>query len=594
MKNSVCLLESTVKDAELLTFTVDGKEFTADLTEFQEKHVLTLSQNWKSAKAWYEKLEVNGSRYYVYCRDGKLYFSYQLNKAWRKKSLLFSLLTKKQAIFWGLYSDIENVFPGCDNVYLNDKIVGQIKRPFKFWKFKHFAVVKVNLKDVFVSGEIHNNVCIGDKKGNKLPIHLRKRHAGMNYYVRKRIDNRYIIVRSTVKSSSIKIVNIVMQPEYTFVNTFKNNLACFISKIIGKKNIVLMFEKETNKANESGYYVFSKIMERKNLKAKVFFVINKGSGDFEKVKSAYPKNVVKKYSFKHYLYIYLSRYFVSSELSNHVINPRLYIRNINKEIATKPLVFLQHGIMFSKPIDGIAAAGFSKDNENTNYYKSVISSDLEATQFYKKGFTDEDLIKCGLPKFDVSYQNSNADKIMFMLTYRHWEEALVMNPDTIKDTTYYKVCIEAIKEFEKRGLLDKLLISCHPKFADCLADVDPAYENIIEKDINRGLENCKVFITDYSSASYDAHYRGAYIIYYWAEKDYLIENYGAVPPVDETNCDGVPVYSVNELLDEVENAIKKNYVMDEKYEERYKKINEFSDGKNGERLVDELVRLNII
>ena len=44
----------------------------------------------------------------------------------------------------------------------------------------------------------------------------------------------------------------------------------------------------------------------------------------------------------------------------------------------------------------------------------------------------------------------------------------------------------------------------------------------------------------------------------------------------------------------LENAIKKNYVMDEKYQERYKKINEFSDGKNGERLVDELIRLNII
>lgn len=34
--------------------------------------------------------------------------------------------------------------------------------------------------------------------------------------------------------------------------------------------------------------------------------------------------------------------------------------------------------------------------------------------------------------------------------------------------------------------------------------------------------------------------------------------------------------------------------MDQKYEERYKAINEFSDGKNGDRLISELVKLKII
>ena len=103
-----------------------------------------------------------------------------------------------------------------------------------------------------------------------------------------------------------------------------------------------------------------------------------------------------------------------------------------------------------------------------------------------------------------------------------------------------------------------------------------------------------MFITDYSSASYDAHYRGAYIIYYWADKDYLIEQYKAIPPINETNCDGVPVYSPEELVKEVQNAIDKNYIMDVKYEENDRKINEFHDGKNGERLINELIKLKIL
>ena len=73
-------------------------------------------------------------------------------------------------------------------------------------------------------------------------------------------------------------------------------------------------------------------------------------------------------------------------------------------------------------------------------------------------------------------------------------------------------------------------------------------------------KECHKVITDYSSASYDAHYRGAYIIYWWAEKDYLIDK----------------------------------YQMDKKYENRYKKINEFHDGKNYKRLIEELQQLNII
>ena len=81
---------------------------------------------------------------------------------------------------------------------------------------------------------------------------------------------------------------------------------------------------------------------------------------------------------------------------------------------------------------------------------------------------------------------------------------------------------------------------------------------------------------------------------YWEERDYLIENYQAIPPVNEENCDGVPVFSIEELMSEVKKAIANNYVMDPMYEERYKLINEFSDNKNGERLIKELKELEII
>jgi len=219
---------------------------------------------------------------------------------------------------------------------------------------------------------------------------------------------------------------------------------------------------------------------------------------------------------------------------------------------------------------------------------------LEATQFYKCGFEDEDLIKCGLPKFDLAKMDDDADKIMVMLTYRYWEESFVMDEDAIKETTYFKAYMRILEAFDKNGLLDRLIISCHPKFTDFLNNLNPKYAKCVENDIAKGLAESKIFITDYSSASYDAHYRGAYIIYYWEEKDYLIKCYRAIPPINENNCDGVPVFSPEELVEEVKYAISNNYIMDEKYEKRYSKINEFHDGKNGDRLLDELSDLDVI
>ena len=579
---------------KFLIIKYNNQTFKINIRDIKKKKLILLSDNYKNAdENYYENILVEDIKYYIFNKKNKLYITNNLNKIFRRKSHLHSIITKKYFIFYGIYSDIRNKYQNCDNIYLNDKVIGQIKRPFRKWKLKHLAIIKIPIEEILSSGIIHNEVSIGDDKGNSKDISLKKKYKGINYYGRRRIDDNYLLIRSTINSGSIRLVNLPMQEEYETKNMIKNNVAHFFSKLMKKENMILMFEKETNKANESGFYVFEKIMGLKNLKTKVYFIINKNSSDFNKVFDRYPNNTIIKYSFKHYLYIYISKYFMSSELSNHVINPRLYIRNLNKEIAKKPLIFLQHGIMFAKPVDNPAATGFKKDNTTVNFYKCIISSDLEATQFYKLGYTDNDLIKCGLPKFDVSKQKKDANKIMLMLTYRYWEEGMVLNPELIEKTTYYQTYLKIIKAFEKNNLLDRLIISCHPKFVEVLQRVFDDKVNI-EPDINKGLEESKIFISDFSSASYDAHYRGAYIIYYWEEKDYLIENYKAIPPIDETNCDGVPVYNEDELIAEVTKAIKNNYKMSKKYEDRYKKINEFHDNKNYVRLIDELKKLGVL
>ena len=587
----------------------DGEEYVyvdfesiflrVNLNLFEEYNNIRLSEQPTSTpSSLIDVINIDGTKYYLYTsKSNILYLTNNVNKYCKVRQNLKCKVTDDYVCFYGLFSDITHKIEGFDKILLNGEVVGQVKRRSSEKKLKDYAIIKIAMKDILESERIHNNLRIGKSQDLSVPVLMKTHHEGMNYWVKKKVGDNLIIVRSIINGFKIRITNIKFEEEYKKVNMIKDSFAFALSKLIGTRNINLMFEKETNRACESGFYAFEKIMEKQKhekLKSKTYFVIDKNSEEYPRLKSLYGKNIIEKYSFRHYLYIYLCRYFISSELSNHVINPRLYIRRLNECIRTKPLIFLQHGIMFSKPVDNPAAANFRKDNETVNFYKNVISSDLEATQFYKCGFEDEDLIKCGLPKFDLAKLDDDADKIMVMLTYRYWEESFVMDEEAIKETTYFKAYMRVLEAFEKNDLLDRLIISCHPKFTDFLNNLNPKYAKCVENDIAKGLAESKIFITDYSSASYDAHYRGAYIIYYWEEKDYLIKCYRAIPPINENNCDGVPVFSPEELIEEVKYAIANNYVMDEKFEKRYSKINEFHDGKNGDRLLDELSNLDVI
>ncbi|WP_259342252.1 CDP-glycerol glycerophosphotransferase family protein [Mammaliicoccus sciuri] len=108
------------------------------------------------------------------------------------------------------------------------------------------------------------------------------------------------------------------------------------------------------------------------------------------------------------------------------------------------------------------------------------------------------------------------------------------------------------------------------------------------------MKEARIFITYYSSIIYDAIYRGAYPIFYWKEKDELIKNYKAIPPVNEENAPGEIAYNEKELIEYVNKAIDKNYEVNEDIKEKYIKINEFNDNKNTKRVIEELTAEKVL
>ena len=278
--------------------------------------------------------------------------------------------------------------------------------------------------------------------------------------------------------------------------------------------------------------------------------------------------------------------------SNILRSNNKYLR---KNINEKKFVFLQHGIIFMKNL-GINST-FIKGREAEPDYM-VVSSDYEKEVVIDMlNLPEERLLKTGLVLYSkLGYKhitNSSEDYITIMYTWKPYEEYL----SNFEDSTYYNNLIEVYQMLVKYIDKDKIRIVAHPKVFDLLESTD--LNNIIWKDsISSCLESTKLLITDYSSVCYNAFYQGAGVLFY--QPDLLLyekENGKLIPNDDEYI--GKRAFNINELENIIKNSIINNSIIlekirNKKYEENYSKINEFSDGKNADRLVKELKKLNII
>lgn len=482
-----------------------------------------------------------------------------------------------------------------DTLYLqndNNKI-GKIHRPFRKIKvLNQIGYAKVPYDSLLKLNRIHTNLLAGTDKKAIHNVSLKQGSKSVKTNSIKKYKNQLMVARNNL-ASNLSLTSIPFSDEYTKENRLKNFIAGMLNKPSKEKNINLFFEKKSERAEESAIKVFDLVHKLDNLKSENYFILSRNSPYFDELKEKYGDKLIEKYSYQHYAKIYRANYFISSELPNHLINDRLYLDSLRNKLMETPSIFLQHGIMFAKPVDNPMAYGFHKNYNLYNNISNVISSDLEAEQFYKMGYNDDDLIKTGLATFDNKKLDSGADKITYMPTYRYWEETLIYSGDITK-TSYYISIISIIKKFEEHGLLDRLLIVPHNKFSEYIYDNLSEYRFLIEPNPSDALSQSIIFITDYSSAIYDAIYRGAYPIFYWEERDYLIENYKAIPPVNESNAPGPVAFDLDRLMYYVEKAIKNNYKHEKNYRKKYKKINEFDDNKNTQRIVEKLIEMKIL
>lgn len=405
-------------------------------------------------------------------------------------------------------------------------------------------------------------------------------------------NNRAIYLRQTVKNTMYLTVREIT-PYDDFKGKTKLTVGYVLSKLmIFKKDFILLFEKEASRYEESASVLYEKLIDMgyKN----IYYIINKDNIKLKDIKEKYKKNILYKGTLKHIAYFFKCKKFIGTEALGHAMQLRVANKLVVDKIKSKnnEYVFLQHGVMYMVSLSSDLRTGFKK--LDMDLHKIVVSSEEEANHFVELGgFDKEDLYICGLPKFDTAVKYDNADKIVIMPTWRRWEanEASI----NYENTKYYKM-IKRIVEAIPEKLHDKVIILPHPLMLKEIKN-NKEYKKYIPKNeftYDDILKECKLLITDYSSIAYDAYFRGSNVIFYWEEKEECMKQYGekAKLMLNEENAFADICYDKEQLS----KVVEKNYYekRNKANEKKYKKIVQFEDRKNTERLIDMLKKDGIL
>lgn len=500
-------------------------------------------------------------------------------------------------------------------LFIDENNKAPIQLPQSYAKIKRFRLLKGVSKKVFfpmdsllyVNASINCNIFIKvvvDEEEIFYPVsagYIKKGNSRMNYipYQSRYLKEWALHLRKTRAGNLAFVRRLREEKENTFDFMLKENKCIsFFMYYFGKwkrkrtkKPVNLFYEKFASKAEEGAYDLFLKARSLRT--SENYFVIAPDSADYQKIKNE--KNVVAKWSWKYYWLLYTSDNFIATEAPIHINIVRSNNKYFRRSTFEKKFIFLQHGVTYLKR-HGVNSP-FVKGKEATPDYIVVGSEKEQDIISDMLGLKEEQIIVAGLPVFAninwESIKQSSPDKVMVMLTWKPYEEFIT----DFEQTSYYQYTKE-IYEILKKYIPEKnIMIIPHPKIAELMENTDFS-KTIWRGEISKALSQAKLLITDYSSVCYNSFYQGGGVVFYQPDLErYEQENGDLIPENDEYI--GYRVYTKDNFEQIIRQGIHSGsidlgYFRTPEFIQRYLEINSFIDGKNIERIFEQLKRLEIL
>ena len=368
-------------------------------------------------------------------------------------------------------------------------------------------------------------------------------------------------------------------------------ISYFISKFmkINKKNRdIWLISERRDEAEDNGYHLFKYIRE-KHPSERVFYIIDKKSPAYMKIKKY--GNIIQHNSLKHYIYYFLADKHISAFQFFGVPETPFLWKLEEMGIIKKQKVFLQHGI--TKEM-----LPFLK-YENTKYRMFICGARPEYEYIKMNfGYPIENVKYLGFCRFDNLYNFTEKKQILVMPTWRQWlgmtnedNKKEIDENNFIKSQYFntYKSLLEN-KELQKVLEMNKysLIFYPHPemqRFINLFKSTNKFIKVANRKSYNLQelIKESELIITDYSSIGFDCAYMKKKLMYYQFDKLEYYKNHFQKGYFDcERNGFGPVIENEKELINSIKILINGGLI-DNIYEKRAEDFFEIHDINNCKR-----------
>lgn len=399
--------------------------------------------------------------------------------------------------------------------------------------------------------------------------------------------NEELIMECEADGALIKVKNATPEERRDVKKELKN--------LYNSQNPMINFYRKFTKTNkkiwlycdrkgviDNAYYQFKNDI-KKNDGIKRYYVIDGDKKQYRKyfTRSELRKHTIQKNSYRHKIMFLRSAKVITSFSSINEYSPfKKKTISWYKDILKYDLIYLQHGVLFANLI-----RMYSK--EFTEIDKIVISSNFEESNMTNNyGYNEIDLIKSGMPRFDMENPKPNRkNKILFAPSWRAYligdppvNGKRMLKKDIFLKSKFYND-INAILNNEK---LDNLLASkgieldfkLHPIFLPYKDLFKTNAKNIKVVDNSVKNEEYNLFVTDFSSFQFDFALLKTPMIYFVPDAIEFKAGLHTYRKLDLPLEDafGDVIYTANELIDKIEYYIKHDFKPEDKYQERMEKF----------------------
>lgn len=437
--------------------------------------------------------------------------------------------------------------------------------------------------------------------GKFSPISTQYRHAychlgnyhlkAKNNYIRIRKANRLKTMRKEVSFWIELLAGKKHEKKAAIARILYFTLGAFL-----KKQRWLIYDK-LDRADDNGEAFFIYLNETKKDEVKPVFAVSKNTSDYKRIEKI--GKVVDYLSIKHKMEHLLSSKILSAYAHPEFYNPfGNYYGPYRDILSQKELVFLQHGITIHDVSSGL-------NRYNKNFAKLISCTEAECHAFLNGEYyyQEDEVVLTGFARYDRLYD----DRKKIITIMPTWRSDLFSGYDSAKGVWNIKPAFEnsELVTFYSKLLSDSLLLDTaenhgyvvqfvpHPilvpylDFFNFSDRVKVVAHDVVFRDM---FATSSLFVTDYSSASFDFAYLYKPVLYCQFDKEQVYggSHYNKGYFDYEENGFGEVEYTYEDTVRRIVEYIEQDCKLKDQYKTRIDQFYTYKDRNNCERIYESI------